>query len=445
MWHYFTDPVLRAPTIGCMLMCMAAALTGVLVFLRKQSLLGESLSHCAYPGVLIGVIVCGLWPHLESDALLSICIMAGAFITSLLGLLCIGYLERKVKVYSDAALCFVLSAFFGIGLTLASRLQFTHTYLYRQTQSYIFGQAATMTDVNVVIYGVLVCALIVLIALTYKELQVITLDRQYAKSIGTPVKFLDGIVIVLIVLAVIIGIRSVGVVLMSAMLIAPPVAARQYTNNFLKMFILAAIIGIMSGFLGNVLSVELSQYFSEYFPDSRLSIPTGPMIVVVAALICLFSLLFAPKRGLLVRLARIGKFKYKCSEENILKAMWKYGDRVPLTSEQIMEHQGGSKWYNHQVLNGMIRKQWVQENQDSTFYLTQEGYQKASQVVRLHRLWEVYLANYLGVGAERVHRNAEEMEHIITPELERHLTQLLNDPKKDPHEQPIPPKIEGAV
>ncbi len=59
--------------------------------------------------------------------------------------------------------------------------------------------------------------------------------------------------------------------------------------------------------------------------------------------------------------------------------------------------------------------------------------------MRLHRLWEVYLADYLGVGAERVHRNAEEMEHIITPQLERELTMLLKDPKEDPHKQPIPP------
>jgi manganese/zinc/iron transport system permease protein len=440
MWQYFTDPVLRAPTIGCMLMCMAAALIGVVVFLRRQSLLGESLSHCTYPGVLLGVLVCGFVPHLENDVFLSICIMIGAFVTALMGLACISFLERKMKVYSDAALCFVLSAFFGIGLTLASRLQFTHTNLYRQVQSYLFGQAATMTDINVLIYGILALVVIVTIAFTYKELQVLTLDRQYAKSMGIPVRFLDGVITVLVVLAVIIGIRSVGVVLMSAMLIAPPVAARQYTNHFLKMFILSALFGIASGFLGNVFSVEISRYLSEYYPQIRLSIPTGPMIVIVAALFCLISLLLAPERGLLIRLARIAQFKYKCAEENILKAMWKQGDQAHLSFAQIMEHQSGTAWYQSRVLRTIIQKKWIQESDDK-FQLTSEGYQKASHIVRLHRLWEVYLANYLGVGVEKVHRNAEEMEHIITPELEGRLTQLLNDPKKDPHQQPIPPKI----
>lgn len=76
----------------------------------------------------------------------------------------------------------------------------------------------------------------------------------------------------------------------------------------------------------------------------------------------------------------------------------------------------------------------------STYKLTKEGRLRAGKIIRFHRLWEVYLANYVGVGHERVHRNAEEMEHIITPELEQELTLLLNDPKLDPHAQPIPPK-----
>ena len=66
------------------------------------------------------------------------------------------------------------------------------------------------------------------------------------------------------------------------------------------------------------------------------------------------------------------------------------------------------------------------------------GFHRASYIVRLHRLWEVYLVEHLGFGAERVHRSAEEMEHILTPEVEKELTRLLDDPEVDPHQQPIP-------
>lgn len=177
---YFYDAVLRAPTIGCMLMCLAAALIGVIAYLRKQSLLGEALSHAAYPGVIIGVICAGIFSLTAGEgAMPAIFILIGAFFTALLGIWTIHFLERMFRISSDSALCFVLSAFFGIGLTLASRVQFTFTTLYKQSLTYFYGQAATMTDVHIVIYGSLALAMILLVSFLYKELQVITFDRGY--------------------------------------------------------------------------------------------------------------------------------------------------------------------------------------------------------------------------------------------------------------------------
>lgn len=425
-------------------MCLAAALMGVIAFLRKQSLLGESLSHSTYPGVIIGALFAAALPSVtpESELALSVGIMAGAFVTALLGLYLIHFLERKVKVPSDSALCFILSAFFGIGLTLASRVQFSHTQLYKQTLVYLYGQAATMTDIHILIYGTMSLLLIVFIVLTYKELQTVTLDRNYATTLGLPVHLIDTLVFFAIVLAVVVGIRSVGVVLMSAMLIAPAVAARQYTHHLFKMFVLAALFGVASGFFGNVLSVELGQWLERHYPDTRLSLPTGPMIVLVAAAICVFSLLFAPERGLIVRLFRMSRFRHQCVSENLLKAMWRFGPDAVLPLHQIIQYQSGSDWYLRFVLRQLARQGWIERFKDGSYCLTPKGFQKAARTVRLHRLWEVYLADYLGVGAERVHRSAEEMEHIITPELEAKLIILLNDPTHDPHQQPIPPAEE---
>lgn len=420
---------------------MVAALTGVIVFLRKQSLLGESLSHATYPGVIIGVLFAA---YLEiddrQDILLSIFILMGAFVSALVGLWCIYQLEKRWRVPSDAALCFILSSFFGIGLTLASRIQFTHTYLYKQIQSYLYGQAATMTDWHIMVYGALSVVLLGMIVLLYKELHVIALDRGYAKSLGIPVVSIDALTFFAIVLAVVIGIRSVGVVLMSAMLIAPPAAARQYTNRLYGMFILAAIFGLISGFFGNYFSVQWSWYLALQYPQARLTLPTGPMIVVVAATICFSSLLLAPERGLLLRWIRIMHFRYKCFCENILKTMWRFDHPVTLT--QMNKYQNASPFYLRWMVWRLMRNGWIEKKTSHSYQLTHDGKQRAARIVRLHRLWEVYLADYLGIGAEKVHRSAEEMEHIITPEIEKELTNLLNDPKKDPHQQPIPSKEE---
>lgn len=434
--NFFTDPVLRAPTIGSMLMCLGASLVGVIVFLRKQSLLGESLSHAAYPGVIIGVSLAGLL-NLEDqqEVFLTILIMTGAAVTALLGLWCIDRLENYFHIRSDSALCFILSSFFGIGLTLASHIQFSFSYLYRQAQVYLYGQAATMTDIHIFVYGMLALLIIGTIVFLYKEIQTITFNRGYAKSLGINVSLIDTIIFVLIVLAVVIGIRSVGVVLMSAMLISPAAAARQYTNHLSKMFIISGLMGIISGYFGTYFSVAVSQVYA----DTRLILPTGPTIVIIASMLCLLSLLFAPERGIFLRMLRIARFRQRCMSENLLKAIWRFSTHQPVLFDQIAKYQSASKLYLRFVLWNLVRNGWVKKSKNDTFILTKEGSLWAAKIVRLHRLWEVYLVDYLGIGAEKVHLNAEEMEHVITPELERELTLLLKDPKRDPHHQPIPP------
>jgi len=433
---YFVDPVLRAPTIGSMLMCFAAGLIGVIVFLRKESLVGESLSHATYPGVVLGALVAALWGDDES-LVISLGILVGSFLSACLGFWMVNFLQRRFRVKSDAALCFVLSAFFAVGITIASRMQFSHSTLYRQVQTYLYGQAATMTDVHIVIYGLLSLVVLLVVVLFYKELLVMTLDRDYARSLGIGVKWVDFLVFILVVMAVVIGIRSVGVVLMSAMLIAPAVAARQFSNKLSKVFIIAGVCGLISGFLGNYLSLEISMLLSRMYPGERVGVPTGPMIVVVASSLSVLALLFAPERGFLMRRLRANLFRNRCIRENLLKTMWKSGEGAVMEFSEIIQFQTGAKAYLKSMLHQLVRCGWVKKV-EKKYMLTSDGFHRASHIVRLHRLWEVYLVEYLGIGAEKVHHSAEEMEHIITPELERELTKLLQDPSYDPHQQPIP-------
>jgi manganese/zinc/iron transport system permease protein len=435
---YFTDPVLRAPTIACMLMCLGASLVGVVVILRKQALLGESLSHAAYPGVIGGVLISAAFSETVGPGLVFVCILFGAFVSALLGLWLIDYLEKKQNLRSDSSLCFVLSAFFGVGITGASAIQVTHTQLYLQAQVYLYGQAATMLDFHIYLYAVLAFLILVLVLVFYKELLVMSFDQDYAGSLGIPTRWINRLLFALIVLAIVVGIRSVGVVLMSAMLIAPAVAARQYTHRLSNMFALSATFGVFSGFLGNVLSVELSYYLQKTSQYQRISIPTGPAIVVVATAICLFSLFFARERGLIPRLWRITLFHHRCICENLLKGLWKRGKAV--TAIELAAYQGIPRRKVQLALWNLQRQAWVRKETGGAFTLTDRGRVWAERIVRLHRLWELYLADCLGVGVERVHRSAEEMEHIITPEMEEKLTQLLNDPKEDPHHQLIPPR-----
>lgn len=431
---FLVDPVLRAPTIGSMLMCLASSLVGVVVFIRKRSLLGEALSHASYPGVVIGVVlVAAFFPNADRGVALGILI--GAFLSGLLGLWIIDLLEKRFHVKNDAALCLVLSVFFGIGVLIASRIQITHALWYKQIQLFLYGQTATMTDVHIFIYSALSLITIFSLIFLYRCIEIINFDRDFAKSIGVRVRTVESALFFLLVLAIVIGIRSVGVVLMSGMLIAPAVAARQYTHSLFMLFILSGFFGLLSGFFGNYFSLVLPEVLNQ-----EISLPTGPMILLTASAICFFSILFAPGCGLLSRFFRILKFRKQCLVENTLKAFREKGWNADVSPSDLHFWRYLSHFRIWLVVEHLVNQGWLIRINRKSYRLTPDGWERASRIVRLHRLWEVYLVDYLGQRAEKVHRNAEEMEHIITPELEKELTELLGDPKEDPHRQPIPAK-----
>ncbi len=421
---YFTDPILRSPTIGCMLMCMAASLTGVILFFQRRLMVSESISHAAYPGGVAGILVLSLFgPAMEEYSFLAA--LVGALVSSWIGLKAISLLERKVKIKSDSALTFALAVFFGIGILLASWLQEVQPMWISQANILLFGQAATLTDLHIAIYGALTVIAISLIIVFFRPIQAILFDRGFSKSIGIKTRMIERFLFWLLLFSIVAGIRSVGVILMSGMLIAPAIAARQFSNRLKTIFCLAAFFGAMSGWLGNVLAVEIAISYE------RVHLPTGPVIVLVGTAFALLGMLFSPKRGVFFRLIRIGAFRLRCLEENILKRIWMKGN---LTRQDLKRSFSSSLRF---VLFRLIRQGWVKES-NGQLMLTTDGTLKAARVVRLHRLWELYLTQQLGVQAERVHRNAEEMEHILTSEFEARLTKLLLNPKQDPHKQPIP-------
>lgn len=392
--------------LGTSAMAIASALIGCIVFIRRRSLIGETLSHAAFPGILAGIFILSSWMFLGMTL--------GGFLFSLLGLKCVDWMERRGKVKPDAALTFVLASFMGFGVLLASIMQKFNPMGYRQSMLYLYGQAATMTVDQALLYGSFSALLILFLILFYPRIKLINFDSIFAESLGLRYKPLESAVFLLIVIAIILGIRSVGVVLMAGMLIGPAVAARPWSHRFSSMLSIASLFGLLSALIGNFLSYKLS--------STQFSLPSGPMILLSSSFLCFISLLIAPRSGLLIRLVRMQTFRFRCQMENGLKLIWK-------------------KPNLHTELSPFIRfslylKQWTFKDGS----LTPLGTQKAQKIVRLHRLWEVYLVEYLGQNVDKVHRTAEELEHLFSPALEKELTRILNNPVKDPHHQPIPPQ-----
>ena len=277
---FFTHPVLRGPTIATILMSISSALIGVILFLRKRSLVAETLSHATYPGVTIAVLF--------GTTHLPIFVLLGAFIAALLGYKCIEWLQKYCHLRSDVSLTFVLASFFGVGVTFASIVQNTHTASYRLLQSYLFGQAATMSDQHILVYTLLSLFVIALLLFFYRPLFALTFDRSFARIAGFREAFVDTFFLLLIALTVVIGIRSVGVILLSTMFIAPATFARQFASKLSTMFFIAAFVGALSGFGGTYLSV--------IFSKPHFSLPMGPLIALVAAGLACGALIVSPKR-----------------------------------------------------------------------------------------------------------------------------------------------------
>ena len=284
-----TDHTFRTVALGCLLLGMVSGILGCFAVLRKQSLLGDAVSHASLPGVCLAF----LFTNVKNTEVL----LLGALIT---GIVCIGLIQliqNYTKIKFDSALALILSVFFGLGLVLLSYLNKLPGANKSGLNKFIFGQASTFIkrDVNIIfITGII---LLIIIILFWKEFKIVSFDSDFAKTLGFPSNKIEILISILIVTTVIIGIQAAGVILISAMLISPAVAARQWTDKLSIMVILAAFFGGISGLLGTLISI------------SESNLPTGPVIVIIISIIVIISILFSNKRGIVFKIIRNQKRK----------------------------------------------------------------------------------------------------------------------------------------
>ena len=272
---YTTQMVL----LGTALLGLASGIAGTFAVLRKESLIGDGLSHAALPGVVIAFLLTGI-KDIEV-------LIIGAALSSITAAWLITITVENSKIKFDGALATILSAFFGLGMVLLTYLQSLNNAGQAGLSKFIFGQAATILARDVYITSAAALIIIVLTALFWKELKLISFDVEYAKTLQIPVTFTLILYRALLIMTIIIGIQSVGAILISSLLIAPAVGARQWTNKLGTMCVLAGFFGMLSAMGGTIWSTSVQK------------LPTGPAIIVILSVIVLLSLIFAPNRGIL--------------------------------------------------------------------------------------------------------------------------------------------------
>ncbi|MBI2862311.1 MAG: metal ABC transporter permease [Chloroflexi bacterium] len=274
----FFDYTLRTVALGSGTLGMVSGALGAYAVLRKQSLLGDAISHAALPGIALAFLLTGSKAPLV--------LVFGAAVAGSIGMLLVMSIVNTTRIKDDSALGLVLSVFFGFGLVVLTFIQKMPDATQAGLDRFLFGQAATLLERDVITMATLGALVLLTMMVFWKEFKLLSFDPDFGASLGFPMRLLDVLLMTLLVVAIVLGLQTVGVVLMSAMVIAPAAAARQWTDRLGPMVGLAALFGALAGVSGAVIS------------STAARLPTGPTIVLCVSVITLVSLLLAPRRGL---------------------------------------------------------------------------------------------------------------------------------------------------
>jgi manganese/zinc/iron transport system permease protein len=280
----FSDYTLRVVATGAAALGIASGAMGSFAVLRKQSLLGDAISHAALPGIALAFLLTGSKAPLV--------LVLGAAIAGWLGTLVVMTVVSRSRVSEDSSLGIVLSVFFGFGLVLLTMVQRMPDAGQAGLDRFLFGQAATLLERDVWIIVILGGLALGVAAIAWKEFKLLSFDPEFGATLGLRMRAIDVLLTSVLVVSIVIGLQTVGVVLMSAMVVAPAAAARQWTDRLGTMVVLAGVFGALAGVSGAVISSTVSR------------VPTGPTIVLCLTAIVVVSLCFAPGRGVVWEWAR---------------------------------------------------------------------------------------------------------------------------------------------
>jgi len=376
---------------GTALLGMAAGVVGVLALLRRRALMGDVLAHAALPGIAAAFLLTG---SKTPGPLLT-----GAAVAGVLGTGAMAAITRYSRLKQDAAMSLVLTVFFGLGIMLLNVVQRMPGGNQSGLDKFLFGQAAAIVPRDVRVIMVLAGALCLLVLVFYKEFKLLAFDQEFGAGLGLPMGRLDLLLNLGLVLAVVTGLESVGVVLMAALLTTPALAARYWTDRLSRMLPLAGLFGALSGVAGTLLS------------QVGPRMPTGPLIVLAATLLFVVSLLAAPHRGLAARLVRMARTRAQVRRERLLEALYDLSEEAAsaglpadVTVADLERRRGLSPRWVGPLLERMVRTGVVERvraaaERQEAWRLTGHGLAEAYQVARRERLHLVYLMHQAEIGA----------------------------------------------
>lgn len=435
----------RIVVFGTTLLGATAGCIGTFLVLRRRALLGDAVSHATLPGIGLAFMAMvmfggtGKWlPGL----------LLGALLSGLLGMGAVLLIRRYSRIREDAALGIVLSVFFGAGVAILGIVQRMSQGHAAGLESFILGKTASMITED--LYMIMLVGVVVVIAcsLLMKELSLLCFDEHFASTQGWPIARLDVFMISMVVVVTVIGLQAVGLILIIAMLIIPAAGARFWTERMHVMLLTSVLIGGLSGGIGSVISALAPK------------LPAGAIIVLVASGFFFVSMMFGQSRGMAQRWYRQVRLQRRVSRQHLLRAMFEYNEQqredggqtgetkpkaLPVPHAYLLEERS---WTGQELQRELRRAEddgHIRAGTNNDWHLTQSGMNEASHLVKNHRLWELYLITHADIAPSHVDRDADTIEHILSPEMILRLEALLDKQQTVPQIPDSPHEINPAA
>ena len=360
------DYTLRTVALGSAVLGIVSGALGSYAVLRKQSLLGDAMSHAALPGIAIAFLLTG--------SKVSLVLILGAAIAGWVATLVIMSIVRTTRIKYDTALGMILSVFFGFGLVLLTIIQKRPDATQAGLDKFLFGQAAALLERDVLTMAALGSIAIATMLMFWKQFKLLSFDPDFGATLGFPMRFLDVVLTTLIVIAIVTGLQTVGVVLMSAMIVAPASAARQWTDRLGVMIFLSAVFGALAGVCGALLSSSISR------------LPTGPTIVLCISAIVVISIFLAPSRGLVWSWLREKRNRGRLRLEGVLEDLYslalQHKDPQHTHPVSVLRLMSANKGGVDNSLRRLEEQGLVRSVKSGEWALTDEGIERARRVVK---------------------------------------------------------------
>jgi len=349
---------------------------------------------------------------------------SGAVVAGLVTAFGITWIQQQVKTKNDAAVGIVFTSMFSLGVILISRIA-RQDGVHLDLKDFLFGYALGVSDTDLLLTGMVMFYVLFSIAIFYRYLFASTFQDVVAETMGIPVKLLHYFLMLLLSFAVVASLQTVGVILVVAMLITPAATALLLSQQLRQVLVIAGLIGMLSAIIGMVVAVWLNT-------------PPGPAMALVATLLYLLTVVFAPRKGMVAKAYYRHQRRQLTVREDILKRIFRQNQQHGAADEARIREEldlGKPAW--NRQLSGLRTKGLLDKTE---LRLTDAGKLLALRMVRAHRLWETYLNQEVGLTPEQIHDEAERLEHLLTEEMLDRVDAELGYPDTDPHGSAIPAK-----